>query len=96
MGLDPTYLERADPQRWTRWVAITNGELARPAEAVHSVFEAAYVVSHTLHEQFAAQADADPGLRLVYRDDHSLVWEVVAAAPEMVTHDFARPAGYPD
>ena len=31
VGLDPTYLERADPQLWTDWVAITQGNWPRPA-----------------------------------------------------------------
>jgi hypothetical protein len=94
VGLDPTYLERADPQLWTDWVAITQGDVSTPGTAIRSEFGAAYVVSDTQHAAFAAQAEADPGLRLVYRDSDSLVWEVVGALPNVVANDRPGSAGY--
>jgi hypothetical protein len=77
VGLDPTYLQLADPALWDEWVAITRGEVAQPSTAIRERFGAAYVVSDQQHDDFAAQADADPGLQLVYRDDNALVWQVV-------------------
>lgn len=77
VGLDPTYLQLADPALWDEWVAITRGEVAQPSTAIRERFGAAYVVSDQQHDDFAAQADADPGLLLVYRDDNALVWQVV-------------------
>ena len=94
VGLDPTYLERADPQLWTDWVAITQGDITSPGAAIRTEFGAAYVVSDTQHAAFAAQAEADPGLRLVYRDGDSLVWEVVGGVPSVVANDRPGSAGY--
>ena len=76
VGLDPTYLERADPALWDQWVAITRGAVAQPSAVIRSDFGASYVVSDTRHEAFAAQAEDDPAMRLVYRDQYSFVWEV--------------------
>jgi hypothetical protein len=77
VGLDPTYLQLADPALWDAWVAITRGQVAQPSTAIRERFGAAYVVSDRRHEDFAAQADRDPGLRLMYQDDNALVWQVV-------------------
>ena len=96
VGLDPTYLERADPQLWADWVAITQGNWSAPSAAIQSEFGAAYVVSDTQHAAFAAQAEADPGLQLVYRDDHSLIWEVSGAVSGMVANDRSGPPGSPN
>lgn len=79
VGLDPTYLERANRQLWDSWVAITRGQVEQPSTAIHLEFGAAYVVSDTDHHDFAARAETDPGLRLVYRDAYSYVWEVLPA-----------------
>ncbi|GAB4569808.1 MAG: hypothetical protein Kow0077_02940 [Anaerolineae bacterium] len=76
-GLDPTYLERADPALWTTWRAITRGEVAAPSAEIFSTFGAQFVVSDTRHGDFAAQADADPAMRMVYRDSDSIVWEIL-------------------
>lgn len=94
VGLDPTYLERADPELWTDWVAITQGDVAAPGATIGSEFGAAYVVSDTQHAAFAAQAEADPDLRLVYRDGDSLVWEVIGAVPNVVANDRPGSTGY--
>ena len=96
VGLDPTYLERADPQLWTDWVAITQGNWPVPSAAIQTEFGAAYVVSDTQHAAFAAQAETDPGLQLVYRDDHSLIWEVSGAVSGMVANDRSGPPGSPN
>lgn len=79
VGLDPTYLERASRQLWDSWVAITRGQVEQPSATIHRDFGAAYVVSDTQHPEFAARAESDPGLRMVYRDAYSVVWEVLPA-----------------
>jgi hypothetical protein len=77
VGLDPTYLQRADPRLWTRWVAITQGEVERPASVIRSEFEADYVISDTQHGGFAEQANGDPDMELVYRDKTTLIWRII-------------------
>jgi hypothetical protein len=76
VGLDPTYLERADPALWDEWVAITRGEVELPAQTILRRFGARYVVSDTRHQDFERQAEDDPAMTLVYEDRYSLVWRI--------------------
>ncbi|MCC6613868.1 MAG: hypothetical protein IT320_10350 [Anaerolineae bacterium] len=82
VGLDPTYLQLADPALWDTWVAITQGRVAQPSRLIRAQFGAAYVISDTRHDAFAAQTHDDPGLELVYRDADALVWRVTDAGPD--------------
>jgi hypothetical protein len=76
VGLDPTYLERANPDLWTQWVAITRGEVEQPSTVIQTVFGSDYVVSDRQHEAFAQRAYDDPRMRLVYWDKNSMVWQI--------------------
>ena len=79
-GLDPTYLQIANPTLANLWVPITQGQVERPAALIRDIFGAVYVVSDTNHDAFAASASADPDMELVYRDSNSLVWHVKPSA----------------
>ncbi len=76
VGLDPTYLQVANPSLWNLWVPITQGMVDRPSVLIRDRFGASYVVSDTNHEAFAESADNDPNMRLVYSDRYSLVWQI--------------------
>jgi hypothetical protein len=76
VGLDPTYLQVADPLLWNLWVAITRGQVDLPSSIIQESFGANYVVSDVNHPEFASRADADPHMQLVYRDAYSLIWHV--------------------
>ncbi|MCB9451246.1 MAG: hypothetical protein H6672_07385 [Anaerolineaceae bacterium] len=76
VGLDPTYLQVADPFLWNQWVAITQGVVERPSVLIRDTFGARYVVSDTQHQDFAQTAEGDPNLHLVYRDATSMIWYV--------------------
>jgi hypothetical protein len=78
VGLDPTYLQRANPQLWSPWVAITQGEIERPSAIIQKQFGAHYVISDVWHEAFAMQANQDPNMELVYRDKYSLIWRIIS------------------
>ncbi|MBX3080156.1 MAG: hypothetical protein KF716_00890 [Anaerolineae bacterium] len=82
VGLDPTYLQMANPDLWNIWVAITQGDVEVPSVLIRDTFNARYVVSDTHHAAFAARADADPAMVVVYRDANSIVWQVKAAPTE--------------
>jgi hypothetical protein len=82
VGLDPTYLQVANPTLWDLWVPITDGIVERPSVVIRETFGASYVVSDTRHEAFAASADADPAMQLVYRDEDSLIWQIASAHSE--------------
>lgn len=76
VGLDPTYLERADPNLWNQWVALTRGEIAQPSTVIRTLFGSAYVVSDREHVAFINQANTDPAMNLVYWDQNSMIWEI--------------------
>lgn len=77
IGLDPTYLQIANPIMWNQWIAITQGTVKNPSTLIKDLFDARLVVSDTHHQNFAVQADSDPNMRLVYRDKNSLIWRIV-------------------
>ncbi len=82
VGLDPTYLQVADPNLWNLWVSITQGIVERPSVLIRETFDASYVVSDTRHDAFANRAEGDPSMELVYRDANSLVWQIRALQTE--------------
>ena len=82
VGLDPTYLQLYDADLYDAWVQVTRGRVERPSSVIWSVFGARYVVTDLNHEAFLEQAEADPGLALAYRDDHSAVFQVLSMNPE--------------
>ncbi len=82
VGLDPTYLQVADPTLWNLWVPITQGMVERPSVLIRESFSAAYVISDVNHEAFASSAENDPNMHLVYRDSYSLIWQVTELQPE--------------
>lgn len=90
VGLDPTYLERADGELWKQWVAITRGQVARPSAQIAAIFGAHYVVSDTQHEAFIEQIEDDPDALLVYRDEYSYIWRVMATSTAQLVTDEAR------
>jgi hypothetical protein len=76
IGLDPTYMELHDAALFDEWVRITRGQVERPGAVIHSRFDASYVISDLQHEAFIAQAQSDPRLREVYRDQSAIVFAV--------------------
>jgi hypothetical protein len=81
IGLDPTYLEVAHPELWNQWVSITQGAVENPSSLIRDGYGATYVVSDTQHDAFAARADQDPAMQLVYRDSSSMIWQIVTSSP---------------
>ena len=77
IGLDPTYMERYDADMYAEWVRITRGEVERPAARIAGRFEAAYALSDLRHQAFLARADADAGMREVYRDEYAVIYQIL-------------------
>ena len=77
VGLDPTYMQLYDPQLYDLWVKITNGGIERPSLYIYPRFGADYVVTDLNHTDFIRRADADPGLKQVFRDSQSAIYQVV-------------------
>ncbi len=76
VGLDPTYLQLADPVKWDQWVSITRGEIENPSALINFVFGARYVVSDASHDDFRQQAAADPAMEVVFQDRYNYVWRI--------------------
>jgi uncharacterized membrane protein (UPF0136 family) len=81
IGLDPTYMQLYNETLYDQWVQITRGEIEKPSRAILGRFGANYVVSDLEHTRFIEQAENDPGMQEVFRDDSAVVYRVEAAAP---------------
>lgn len=79
VGLDPTYLEIADPALWDDWVDITQGKVTEPSQVIQTRFGADYVVSDRQHDKFIQRAKQDPNMQLVYQDRYNYVWQITGA-----------------
>ncbi|MBZ0284940.1 MAG: hypothetical protein K8L97_29665 [Anaerolineae bacterium] len=82
VGLDPTYLQIADPQRWDQWRDITQGRVSTPSELIQTTFNATYIVSDTKHDAFEDQVRDDPNMQLVYRDQYNYIWRIAASSAQ--------------
>jgi asparagine N-glycosylation enzyme membrane subunit Stt3 len=78
IGLDPTYMQLYDPELYDQWVDLTQGKVQQPSEIIRSRFGSSYAISDLAHPEFIFQAENDPGLREVYRDDEAVIFQVLA------------------
>jgi hypothetical protein len=76
IGLDPTYLELADPDLFAEWVEITRGRVSEPSAVIESRFGARYVFSDLEHRAFLREAAADPRLVELYRDEYAVIFGI--------------------
>jgi hypothetical protein len=76
-GLDPTYLQIYDQALYEEWVSITRGEVDNPSQFIRSDFNARYIHTDLNHGKFIKQAENDPGMREVYRDEQSVLFEIL-------------------
>ena len=75
-GLDPTYLQIYDSSLYDEWISITRGKVEEPSTIIRTRFAARYVHTDLNHDGFIEQAENDPGLVEVYRDDQAVIYEV--------------------
>ncbi len=76
VGLDPTFLQRADPVLFSLWVDLTQGRGLDVSAAIRQHFGADYAVSDLKHKAFLERAEADPQFQEVYRDENSVVFKI--------------------
>jgi hypothetical protein len=79
IGLDPTYLQIANPSSFNLWLMIANGEVDYPSSLIQEFFGSEYVFTDQQHTGFIQKASADPGLVEVYRDPEAVIFQVSAA-----------------
>jgi hypothetical protein len=76
IGLDPTYMQLFDAAIYNQWIKITQGDVEQPSASIQSLFNTSYVMSDLNHKDFIDQAEADPGMELVYRDEEAVVFRI--------------------
>jgi hypothetical protein len=77
LGLDPTYMQLHDPELYDLWVDISKGRVEHPSRVISQQFGASYVLTDLDHDDFLEEADDDPGLVEVFRDEYAAVFQVV-------------------
>lgn len=77
IGLDPTYMQLYNAKMYDQWVKITRGDMKQPSQTILDVFGARYIHTDLNHRDFLDQAKNDPGLREVYHDTDSVIFEVI-------------------
>lgn len=77
VGLDPTYMQIFDPELYDTWVNLTDGDMRPISYVAATKFDAHYIVSDLYHDGFLNVAEDDPYLVEVYRDERSVVYEIV-------------------
>ena len=75
-GLDPTFMELEDKAFFDRWVDITRGRIDKPGAIIRDEFAASYVFSDLNHDNFIEEAEADPLLQEVYRDEYAVIFAI--------------------
>jgi hypothetical protein len=90
IGLDPTFLERADPALYREWVDLTKGRGLDVAQAIRRDFGADWVISDLGHDAFLDRAAREPGLREVFRDATGVVFQVEPPPRPVVLDRAAR------
>jgi len=78
VGLDPTYMQIYDPELYDTWVSLTRGDMQPISYVVSATFQARFIVTDLQHQSFIDLADQDDGLKEVYKDDQSIVYEVIS------------------
>jgi hypothetical protein len=75
-GLDPTYLQLANPALWADYDAIRLGQIENPSSVILSEFGAEYVILSSIDEKLLPVLQDDPEAALVYEDADSMVWRL--------------------
>jgi hypothetical protein len=83
LGLDPTYMQLYDPELYDLWVDISKGRVERPSEAISQRFGAGYVLTDLKHKDFLREAEDDPNLIEMSRDEYAAVFQVVEPGEAM-------------
>ncbi|MDX1520747.1 MAG: hypothetical protein R3264_03910 [Anaerolineae bacterium] len=76
LGLDPTYMQLHDPALYDLWVDLTRGRVETPAETITANFGARFILSDLQHKGFMREANDDPNIKEVYRDEYAVIYEI--------------------
>ena len=76
IGLDPTYMQLYNEDMYDSWVDVTKGRVDNPSNVIVNRFAAHYVITDLKHEAFLSEAEKDPNMIEVYRDELSAVFSI--------------------
>jgi hypothetical protein len=77
LGLDPTYMQLYNPEMYDLWVDISRGRVTAPGQIIADTFGAYYLLTDLDHDSFLREAQDDPSLEEVYRDEYAIIFRVV-------------------
>jgi hypothetical protein len=77
LGLDPTYMQLYDSELYDWWVDISKGRVEHPSDAINQRFNASHVITDLKHKAFLREAEDDPNLIEMFRDEYAVVFQVV-------------------
>jgi hypothetical protein len=83
LGLDPTYMQAYDAELYYLWRDISKGLVKTPGRTIAETFGTGYVLTDLNHESFLDEAEADPDLEEVYRDEDAAIFLVLSQADKM-------------
>lgn len=83
IGLDPTYLARRNPELYSRWRGLRDGEDGEPARVLSEDFGVRLAITDHRPLAFIAAMDRDPDAERAYEDDDTIVYRVRPAPPEV-------------
>ena len=66
-----------DADLYDRWVAITEGKVSDPSQAIREQFDSEYIISDLNHKVFLQAAAKDEQIVLRYEDDNAVVFQVL-------------------
>jgi len=76
-GLDPTYFQSYDKDLYDEWVQITRGRMEKPSQIILKRFSTRYVHTDLEHGDFLRQAEKDPDMIEVYRDNQAVIFQIL-------------------
>lgn len=76
VGLDPVYMQLYDADLYDLWVDITQGKVDQPSVILRDTFGCEIALTDLNHGDFIAQAEADPGMVEVYRDEFAIIYRM--------------------
>lgn len=82
LGLDPTYMQLYDAKMYELWVDISRGRVETPAQTITETFGAGYILTDLKHKDFLREAETDPRLTEVFRDEYAAIFQVVGQSNE--------------
>lgn len=81
VGLDPTFLYKANANTYWTWANITLGKFqGDPVQAVRDTLHSQYVLVASGHEVMDNQFRNNPNFRRVFQDDEATVYQLVGAS----------------